>query len=163
GSGKSTLALAIAGLLPGTARIGGDLAWSDAPTAGRHRPQGGRDFGFVFQDSAASLDPVMPIGTQIAEVATAHLGLGWPQARERATSLLARGRWPDPDSIMSAYPHQLAGGQKQRVAIAAAIAAGPQLLIADEATSALDTIIQAEIVGLTRELVEENGMTLLFV
>ncbi len=163
GSAKSTLALAIAGLLPGTARIGGDLAWSDAPTVGRHHPQGGRDFGFVFQDSAASLDPVMPIGTQIAEVATAHLGLGWPQARERAKSLLARVRLPDPDSIMSAYPHQLSGGQKQRVAIAAAIAAGPQLLIADEATSALDTIIQAEIVGLIRRLVEENGMTLLFV
>jgi peptide/nickel transport system ATP-binding protein len=163
GSGKSTLALAIAGLLPATARIGGDLAWPKIRAVGRHRPQGGRDFGFVFQDSAASLDPVMPIGTQIAEVARAHLGLGWPQAHEQAKSLLARVRLPDPDSVMGAYPHQLSGGQKQRVALAAAIAAGPRLLIADEATSALDTIVQAEIIGLIRRLVEENGMTLLFV
>ncbi len=138
GSGKSTLALAIAGLLPGTARIGGDLAWSDAPTVGRHHPQGGRDFGFVFQDSAASLDPVMPIGTQIAEVATAHLGLGWPQARERAKSLLARVRLPDPDSIMSAYPHQLSGGMRKRVALAQTFINGPEILLMDEPFSALD-------------------------
>ncbi|WP_181170959.1 ABC transporter ATP-binding protein [Mesorhizobium sp. B2-1-3] len=123
----------------------------------------GRDIGFIFQDPSASLDPVMTVGKQIAEVSRTHLGLTWPQAYAKAKDLLERVRLPDPDSALRAYPHQLSGGQKQRVAIAAAIAAGPRLLIADEATSALDTIVQAEIVALIRRLVEEDGMTLLFI
>ncbi|WP_189526321.1 MULTISPECIES: ABC transporter ATP-binding protein [unclassified Mesorhizobium] len=126
-------------------------------------PRLGRDIGFVFQDPSASLDPVMTIGKQIAEVARTHLGLTWSQSYARAKSLLERVRLPDPDSALRAFPHQLSGGQKQRVAIAAAIAAGPKLLIADEATSALDTIVQAEIVALIRRLVTEDGMTLLFI
>ncbi|RUW25417.1 ABC transporter ATP-binding protein [Mesorhizobium sp. M4B.F.Ca.ET.215.01.1.1] len=126
-------------------------------------PRLGRDIGFVFQDPSSSLDPVMPVGKQIAEVALTHLGLSWPQAYAHAKTLLERVRLPDPDASMRAYPHQLSGGQKQRVAIAAAIAAGPKLLIADEATSALDTIVQAEIVSLIRRLVAEDGMTLLFI
>ncbi|MER8957749.1 ABC transporter ATP-binding protein [Mesorhizobium sp. M0701] len=231
GSGKSTLALAIAGLLPATARIEGRIDWllrpppmfrAKAPPSvlpdispsrgeigsfaagsfppasvigegrdesaisplegemsGRteggaterrpfviatsHTPIGGRDIGFVFQDPSASLDPVMPIGKQIAEVACTHLGLSWRDAHAKAKTLLERVRLPDPDAALCAFPHQLSGGQKQRVAIAAAIAAGPRLLIADEATSALDTIVQAEIVGLIRRLVAEDGMTLLFI
>ena len=159
GSGKSTLALAIAGLLPAASQIDGRIEW---PGLGRP-PLGGRDVGFVFQDPSASLDPVMPIGKQIAEVARTHLGLTWPQAYAKAKNLLERVRLPDPDSALLAFPHQLSGGQKQRVAIAAAIAAGPKLLIADEATSALDTIVQAEIVALIRQLVAEDGMTLLFI
>jgi peptide/nickel transport system ATP-binding protein len=231
GSGKSTLALAIAGLLPASARVGGRIDWSlpstssaqappsvlpdispsrgeigsfavgsspatlvigesgdkgaisplEGEMSGRtegglveHNPQkflakpslpplGGRDIGFVFQDPSASLDPVMAVGKQIAEVARTHLGLTWPQAYARAKTLLERVRLPDPDSALRAFPHQLSGGQKQRVAIAAAIAAGPKLLIADEGTSALDTIVQAEIVALIRRLVAEDGMTLLFI
>ncbi|WP_192180572.1 ABC transporter ATP-binding protein [Mesorhizobium amorphae] len=235
GSGKSTLALAIAGLLPASARIGGRIDWflrqpltlgakappsvlpdispargeigsftagpfpptlaigesgnesAISPLAGemsgrteggvterrprsetvttepKFAPLGGRDIGFVFQDPSASLDPVMPVGKQIAEVARTHLGLAWPQAYAKAGNLLERVRLPDPDTALRAFPHQLSGGQKQRVAIAAAIAAGPKLLIADEATSALDTIVQAEIVSLIRKLVAEDGMTLLFI
>ncbi|MER8389699.1 ABC transporter ATP-binding protein [Mesorhizobium sp. M0166] len=171
GSGKSTLALAVAGLLSATARIEGRIDWLlRPPPTGRqpaslrdHAPIGGRDIGFIFQDPSASLDPVMPIGKQIAEVAYTHLGLTWSQSYARAKTLLERVRLPDPDAALRAYPHQLSGGQKQRVAIAAAIAAGPKLLIADEATSALDTIVQAEIVGLIRRLVAEDGMTLLFI
>ncbi|RWO79501.1 MAG: ABC transporter ATP-binding protein [Mesorhizobium sp.] len=228
GSGKSTLALAIAGLLPGSSKVGGSIEWflpsfgakappsvlpdispsrgeigsSVAGTAaleigesgndsaisplegemsGRtegglterkplksaaepsHTPLSGRDIGFVFQDPSASLDPVMAVGEQIAEVAHTHLGLTWSQSYAKAKALLERVRLPDPDAALRAYPHQLSGGQKQRVAIAAAIAAGPKLLIADEATSALDTIVQAEIVALIRKLVAEDGMTLLFV
>ncbi|MER9846090.1 ABC transporter ATP-binding protein [Mesorhizobium sp. M0106] len=173
GSGKSTLALAIAGLLPATAKIEGRIDWllrpppmfgAKAPAGLRdHAPIGGRDMGFIFQDPSASLDPVMPIGKQIAEVAYTHLGLSWRDAYAKAKTLLERVRLPDPDAALRAFPHQLSGGQKQRVAIAAAIAAGPKLLIADEATSALDTIVQAEIVGLIRRLVAEDGMTLLFI
>jgi len=178
GSGKSTLALEIAGLLPASAKIEGHIDWFIHPSstlgAGVTErqpskselskiPLGGRDIGFVFQDPTASLDPVMTIGKQIAEVARTHLGLTWPQAFSKAKTLLERVRLPDPDSALRAFPHQLSGGQKQRVAIAAAIAAGPKLLIADEATSALDTIVQAEIVGLIRQLVAEDGMTLLFI
>ncbi|RWB28862.1 MAG: ABC transporter ATP-binding protein [Mesorhizobium sp.] len=187
GSGKSTLALAIAGLLPASSRIDGCLDWflpsspsvvakappseggvkerrpSEFITRSTHTPLGGRDIGFVFQDPSASLDPVMSVGEQIAEVAHTHLRLTWPQSYAWAKTLLERVRLSDPDAALRAYPHQLSGGQKQRVAIAAAIAAGPKLLIADEATSALDTIVQAEIVALIRQLVAEDGMTLLFV
>ncbi|RWM71727.1 MAG: ABC transporter ATP-binding protein [Mesorhizobium sp.] len=187
GSGKSTLALAIAGLLPASSRIDGCLDWflPSSPSVGAkappsegsvkerqpsefitrptHTPLGGRDIGFVFQDPSASLDPVMSVGEQIAEVAHTHLRLTWPQSYALAKTLLERVRLSDPDAALRAYPHQLSGGQKQRVAIAAAIAAGPKLLIADEATSALDTIVQAEIVALIRQLVAEDGMTLLFV
>ncbi|MBZ9869144.1 ABC transporter ATP-binding protein [Mesorhizobium sp. CA15] len=123
----------------------------------------GRDIGSVFQDPSSSLDPVMPIGKQIAEVIHTHLGLSWPDSFAQAKTLLDRVRLPDPEAVLHVYPHQLSGGQKQRVAIAAAIAAGPKLLIADEATSALDTIVQAEIVALIRRLVAEDGMTLLFI
>ncbi|MBR2688268.1 MAG: ABC transporter ATP-binding protein [Aquamicrobium sp.] len=159
GSGKSTLALAIAGLLPPTATVDGAILWSGQPQLSR----GGRDIGFVFQDASASLDPVMAVGRQIAEVARTHLDLSWAQARDRALDLLRRVRLPDPDTALHAYPHQLSGGQRQRVAIATAIAAGPRLLIADEATSALDTIVQADIVALIRQLVAEDAMALLFV
>jgi peptide/nickel transport system ATP-binding protein len=175
GSGKSTLALAIAGLLARGSEIGGRIEWflpasADAKATDRQpsalatsHPLLGRDIGFVFQDPSSSLDPVMPVGKQIAEVARAHLGLNWRDSFAKARTLLERVRLPDPASALHAYPHQLSGGQKQRVAIAAAIAAGPKLLIADEATSALDTIVQAEIVALIRRLVAEDGMTLIFI
>ena len=175
GSGKSTLALAAAGLLARGAEIGGRVDWFLPASAGAKaedrqpsvlatsHPLLGREIGFVFQDPSSSLDPVMPIGKQIAEVTRTHLGLGWKDACAKAKTLLERVRLPDPSSALHAYPHPLSGGQKQRVAIAAAIAAGPTLLIADEATSALDTIVQAEIVALIRRLVSEDGMTLIFI
>ena len=173
GSGKSTLALTIARLLTRDALVTGVIEWSagqlqkprsvTSAIGEKQAPRLGRDIGFVFQDPSSSLDPVMQVGKQIAEVARTHLNLTWAGAYAKAKTLLERVRLPDPASALHAYPHQLSGGQRQRVAIAAAIAAGPGLLIADEATSALDTIVQAEIVTLIRRLVTEDGMTLLFI
>jgi peptide/nickel transport system ATP-binding protein len=157
GSGKSTLALAIAGLLPPGTRTAGTFDWPDGA------PRLGRDIGMVFQDPGSSLNPVLRIGEQIAEVSRRHLGHTWPAAFAHAAELAARVRLPDPPRLVNAFPHQLSGGQRQRVAIAEAIAAGPALLIADEATSALDTIVQAEIVALLDGLVRERDMTLVFV
>ena len=159
GSGKSTLALAVAGLLPSRTAVTGGVEW---PGLG-HPPVNGRDIGFVFQDPGASLDPVMRVGRQLAEVAYTHLGVGWRAAHATAVELIGRVRLPEPARIAETFPHQLSGGQKQRVAIAAAIAARPKLLIADEPTSALDTIVQAEIVSLIDRLVKEDGMSLIFI
>jgi len=159
GSGKSTIALALADLLPREARLHGSITWPGYP----RRPESGRDIGFVFQDPAGSLNPVLTVGSQIAEVVQVHLGSSKRDAFRAAVDLIDRVRLPDPERIARSYPHQLSGGQKQRVAIAAAIAAKPSLLIADEATSALDTIVQAEIIQLIRTLVEADTMTLLFI
>jgi len=159
GSGKSTLAQALAGLLPDNAGIAGRIDW---PAFG-HAPLAGRDYGFVFQDAGASLNPVLTVGEQIAEVAQRHLGMGWFEAHGRALELLERVHLPQPEASLRAYPHQFSGGQRQRICIASAIAARPKLLIADEPTSALDMVVQAEIVSLLEELVREDGMTLLFV
>ncbi len=159
GSGKTTLARAVAGLLPPAARADGTILWRAKDTPALP----GKDIGYVFQDPSASLDPVVAVGRQIAEVVRTHDGCGWPESMARAAELLDRVRLPDPAAMVHAWPHQLSGGQKQRVAIAAAIAARPALLIADEATSALDTIVQAEIVTLIRSIVDEERMALIFV
>jgi len=159
GSGKSTLALAIAGLLPSSASVSGTIGWPGLAGA----PRAGRDIGFVFQDPGASLDPLMPVGRQIAEVVRTHRGIGRQAAHHAAVELIARVKLPEPARIAGAWPHQLSGGQRQRIAIAAAICAGPRLLIADEPTSALDAIVQAEIVGLIEGLVADDGMSLIFI
>jgi len=157
GSGKSTLALALAGLLqPGT-RQSGSVVWPRRPGG----PRNGADIGFVFQDPSASLDPVMRVGRQVAEVVHAHTGKGWPEAMADAGGLFAQVQLDR--TLADRYPHQLSGGQKQRVAIAAAIAAGPALLIADEPTSALDMIVQGQIVRLIASLVAEKHMALLMI
>ncbi len=159
GSGKSTLAMAIAGLLPKQARSSGTI---DFPGLS-HSPKPGKDIGVLFQDPSGSLDPVMKIGDQIAEVAMTHQGISWIAARVRAAQLLDRVRIPKPLSRLNSYPHEFSGGQKQRIAMAAALAGNPSLLIADEPTSALDTVVQRHIVDLLDELVREAGLTLLFV
>ena len=159
GSGKTVSMLAVAGLLPDNATRRGMVRWPslDAP------PVLGRDIGVVFQDPMSSLNPVLTIGEQIAEVGMTHLGHDRAAALCHALVLLERVGIPDAARRLAAYPHELSGGQRQRVAIAMAIAAGPKLLIADEPTTALDTVVQAQIMALIDGLVRDTGMALLLV
>lgn len=159
GSGKSTLAMAIAGLLPPDTAQTGAIDWNETAKP----PRRGPDVGVIFQDPVGSLDPVITVGRQIAEVARANLGLSRPEATAHATDLLRRVGFPEPAAILPAFPHQLSGGQAQRVAIAGALAAKPRLLIADEATSALDTIVQTQIVSLLKSLVATDNLSLIFI
>ncbi|MES2866033.1 ABC transporter ATP-binding protein [Microbacterium profundi] len=167
GSGKSLTALAILGLLPDGATATGSIRWDDAELIGmpdrelaRFR---GDDIGIVFQEPRTALNPIRTVGRQIAESVRIHTGAGKREARARAVEEAARVRLPDPESIVQKYPHQLSGGQRQRVAIAMALACRPRLLIADEPTTALDVTIQAEILKLLLSLVEEQGMSLMFI
>lgn len=159
GSGKSTLVMAIAGLLPKPATTEGAIEFPRFSNL----PKLGRDIGVLFQDPSGSLDPVMNVGDQIAEVVMTHERTGWIAARVRAVELLDRVRIPKALSRLNSYPHEFSGGQKQRIALAAALAGNPSLLIADEPTSALDTVVQRHIVNLLDELVRDSGLTLLFV
>lgn len=159
GSGKSTLALACAGLLPRSATVSGSIRWRRADKL----PRNGYDIGYVFQDPAGSLDPLLRVGDQLAEVVGVLCRTARSASRAAALDLLARVGFPDPETIARRYPHQLSGGQNQRVAIACALAGQPRLLIADEATSALDTIVQAGIVQLLTGLAADGRTSLLFI
>lgn len=167
GSGKSLTALAILGLLPDGATASGSVSWDGTELIGMPDRElahfRGDDIGIVFQEPRTALNPIRTVGRQIAESVRIHTGIGRRDARLRAIEEAARVRLPDPESIIDRYPHQLSGGQRQRVAIAMALACRPQLLIADEPTTALDVTIQAEILRLLLSLVEEHGMSLMFI
>ncbi|WP_033339057.1 ABC transporter ATP-binding protein [Catenuloplanes japonicus] len=169
GSGKSVTAMAILGLLPkgkevqvtGRASLDGtDLLSLDRR---RLRDVRGRDVAMVFQDPLSSLNPVVPIGTQVTEVLTRHRGLSGSAARKEAADLLERVGIPDPTRRLRDYPHQLSGGMRQRVLIAIAVACRPRLIIADEPTTALDVTIQAQILDLLSGLVKDSGTSLLLI
>jgi peptide/nickel transport system ATP-binding protein len=167
GSGKSLTALAVLGLLPEGAVASGSIRWNGTELIGLPDRElarlRGDEIGIVFQEPRTALNPIRTVGRQIAESIRIHEGIGRREARERAIQEAARVRLPDPASIVDRYPHQLSGGQRQRVAIAIALACRPRLLIADEPTTALDVTIQAEILSLLLNLVEEQGMSLMFI
>jgi peptide/nickel transport system ATP-binding protein len=123
----------------------------------------GKDITVVFQEPMSSLNPVFPVGYQIAEVLRLHLGLSAAQAKDRVVELLTEVGIPEPKARLASYPHELSGGQQQRVMIAMAIACEPKLLIADEPTTALDVTVQRQILELIAKLQDKHRMSVLFI
>lgn len=167
GSGKTMTVKAIAGLLPDGTKISGSIKFDgqDLLTLSDREfaKVRGNKIGFVFQDPARSLNPMMRIGKQVSEAIRIHSDIKGSAVTEKVIDLLGQVQLPDPASLLRRYPHQLSGGQQQRVMIAAAIAADPDLLIADEPTTALDVTVQEEILRLLISLSEKRNMSLLFV
>jgi len=165
GSGKSMTALAVLRLLPNAAAMrAAGIRLREEELTGIPESEfcklRGRRISLIFQDPMSSLNPVMTVGEQIAEVLQLHFELGRAQIAQRVLTLLEQVEIPEPERRIHEYPHQLSGGQRQRVMIAIALAGEPDLLIADEPTTALDVTIQAQILALLKNLQQQTGMAL---
>ncbi|MEA3182158.1 MAG: oligopeptide transport system ATP-binding protein [Gammaproteobacteria bacterium] len=166
GSGKSVTALSIMRLVQGRMRAdeitfdGMDLLRLDEAAVREIR---GAKIGMIFQDPMRSLNPVLTIGRQLTEVLRRHQKMDGAAARRRAVELLDMVGLAMPEKRLSAYPHQLSGGMRQRVMIAIALSCHPKLLIADEATTALDVTIQAQIVELVKQLARDLGTAVIWI
>jgi peptide/nickel transport system ATP-binding protein len=168
GCGKSMTALSLLRLLPDNAVIqNGQVELSDVDvfqlSENQMRTIRGRRISIIFQEPSTSLNPVMTVGDQILEVIHQHTDLKGPQAHDRAVEWLTKVGLPEPVRRMGSYPFEMSGGQLQRVMIAIALAAEPDLLIADEPTTALDVTIQAQILDLLKSLQKERGMAMLLI
>lgn len=168
GSGKTVTALAVAGLLSRqNTHISGEilLGGVDLTKCGREqlRQYQGREISMVFQEPMTSMNPLMKVGRQVEESLRIHTDLKKPERRERAIEVLRAVELQEPELIYGMYPHQLSGGMRQRVMIAAAIIMRPKLLIADEPTTALDVTIQAQILRLLKKINAEHGVGILFI
>ena len=168
GSGKSMSAMAIAGLLSRHDMTKeGKCLFQGVDTLRCSRQElrklQGNEMGIIFQEPMTSLNPLKKIGWQVEESLRLHTDLGKAERKERALQALAEAELPNPERVYSLYPHNLSGGMRQRVMIAAAMIARPKLLIADEPTTALDVTIQAQIVKLLQKFSREKGMAVLFI
>ena len=168
GAGKSLTGAAIIGLLEPPGRIAG----GEILLAGRRidnlpheqmRALRGRRIGAIFQDPLTSLNPLYTVGRQLVETIRTHLPLTEKQARERAIALLADTGIPAPEVRFEQYPHQFSGGMRQRVVIALALCAEPELIIADEPTTALDVSVQAQIIALLRRLCRQHRTAVMLI
>ena len=168
GCGKSITALAVMGLLKRPLSLAGgrivldDEEIQDASPAEMRELRGSR-VSMIFQEPMTALNPLSPVGRQIAEMFVLHQKASWSEAMDRAEEALRQVRVPSPERRIRDYPHQLSGGMRQRVRIAIALACSPELLVADEPTTALDVTVQAGILRLIRNLQKETGMGLIFV
>ena len=167
GCGKSLTALSIMGILPRDAFAEGEIIFKgnnllklDSRSMRRLR---GKELAMVFQEPMTSLNPVLTVGYQVAEVLIAHMGLSKKEAMIKTVDLLRAVKIPSPEIRIKEYPHQMSGGMRQRVMIAMAIACNPSLLIADEPTTALDVTIQAQILDLLRSLRQQRNMAILLI
>jgi oligopeptide/dipeptide ABC transporter ATP-binding protein len=168
GCGKSVTAMSIMRLIRPPGRIaageillhGQDLR---ALTEREMRALRGTEIGLVFQEAMTSLNPVFTIGDQLTEVLLYHSDSNWNDAYERSVDMLARVGIPDPESVMTAYPHQLSGGMRQRTLIAMGLVARPSIIILDEPTTAIDVTVQAQVLQLINDLKKEFGMTVLLI
>ena len=168
GSGKTVTGFSIIGLVDAPGRIAGgrilfkgrDLAALPEPELRRFR---GANIAMIFQDPAMTLNPVLRIDTQMFEAVRAHEAVGEGEARARALAALAMVGIPAPEERLRAYPHQLSGGMRQRVAIAVAMMNKPDLIIADEPTTALDVTIQGQILYEVQRLCRETGTALIWI
>ncbi len=168
GSGKSTVAHAIMGLLrPGITQVEGSISFDGTDLLGL-KPEAlrrfqGKEISIIFQEPMTSLNPTMPVGRQVEETLRIHTMLSPAQRKARALEAMTLAELDDPEGLYRCYPHQLSGGMRQRVMIAAALAARPRLLIADEPTTALDVTIQAEILRTLGEINRREGVSILFI
>jgi peptide/nickel transport system ATP-binding protein len=173
GSGKTVTARSILGLLPETATTRGAVLLTNKDgsrvhdvvplTGAQLREVRGQDAAMVFQEPSTSLNPVYPVGWQIAEGLRAHGSLSRKEARAKAIDVLRRVGIPDPEKRVDHYPHQFSGGQKQRIVIAQALVLDPGVIIADEPTTALDVTVQAEILDLLRRCRDEFGTAIVLI
>jgi peptide/nickel transport system ATP-binding protein len=168
GCGKSITALSVMGLLRRPLSLGGGKIILDGQeiqnvSAAEMRRLRGKRIAMIFQEPMTALNPLSPVGKQIAEMFVLHQGAGWNEAMDRAEDALRQVRVPSPERRIKDYPHQLSGGMRQRVMIAIALACGPDLLVADEPTTALDVTVQAEIIDLMAELCAAKGTAVLMI